>query len=270
MKKFLITEDEKSRILGMHRSAIAREFLGEQGTPAAQPATQPAQPATQPATPAPAAGTPAQPATQPNPTLDRLNQLMGTSLPKNARNEDVINAYKTYLGTDINGMVGKTIVVFNDAAKQANPSILGSTIQSEFIIGSIYFNGTNTFWVWKTPIKTNFNESDKDMGYTVRTGEFENAAWKGVSLFTINKEKIIEYDLGKVKQTLYPSNGTFGMVAKDQTPFSKWVDKGQNTPRRSFLDTGFFTITPFIAGQGAQLSSNITTIAETPATPTKP
>ena len=34
MKKFLITEEEKSRILGMHKSAIAREFLGEQGTPA--------------------------------------------------------------------------------------------------------------------------------------------------------------------------------------------------------------------------------------------
>ena len=39
MKKFLITEEEKSRILGMHKSAIAREFLGEQGTPAAAPAT---------------------------------------------------------------------------------------------------------------------------------------------------------------------------------------------------------------------------------------
>ena len=38
MKKFLITEEEKSRILGMHKSAIAREFLGEQGTPAAAPA----------------------------------------------------------------------------------------------------------------------------------------------------------------------------------------------------------------------------------------
>ena len=114
MKKFLITEEEKSRILGMHRSAIAKEFLGEQGTPV--PAAQP--------TPV-AAGTqqPAQPATQPNPTLDRLNQLMGTSLPKNARNEDVINAYKTYLGTDINGMVGKTIVVFKNA-NTANPVIL--------------------------------------------------------------------------------------------------------------------------------------------------
>ena len=264
--KLIITEEEKSRILGMHRSAIAKEFLGEQGTPA--PAAQPTPVAAgTPATPvvAPvAAGTqqPAQPATQPNPTLDRLNQLMGTSLPKNARNEDVINAYKTYLGTDINGMVGKTIVVFK------NPNITSpGAIASEFIIGSIYFNGIDRFWVWKTPIKTNFNESDKDMGYTVRTGEFENAAWKGVSLFTMNREKIIEYDLGKVKQTLYPSNGTFGMVAKDQTPFSKWVDKGQNTPRSSFLDTGFFTITPFIEGQGAQLSSNITTIAETPTKP---
>jgi hypothetical protein len=48
MKKFLITEEEKSRILGMHKSAIAREFLGEQATPAA-PAT---------ATPAPAAAAP--------------------------------------------------------------------------------------------------------------------------------------------------------------------------------------------------------------------
>ena len=34
MKKFLITEEEKSRILGMHKSAIAKEFLGEQATPA--------------------------------------------------------------------------------------------------------------------------------------------------------------------------------------------------------------------------------------------
>ena len=50
MKKFLITEEEKSRILGMHKSAIAREFLGEQSTPAA--------PAPAPATPAPAAAAP--------------------------------------------------------------------------------------------------------------------------------------------------------------------------------------------------------------------
>ena len=57
MKKFLITEEEKSRILGMHKSAIAREFLGEQGTPAPAPATPaPATPA--PATPAPAAAAP--------------------------------------------------------------------------------------------------------------------------------------------------------------------------------------------------------------------
>ena len=56
MKKFLITEEEKSRILGMHKSAIAREFLGEQGTPAA-PA--PATPAPAPATPAPATPAPA-------------------------------------------------------------------------------------------------------------------------------------------------------------------------------------------------------------------
>ena len=54
MKKFLITEEEKSRILGMHKSAIAKEFLGEQATPAA-PAPAPA-PA--PATPAPAAAAP--------------------------------------------------------------------------------------------------------------------------------------------------------------------------------------------------------------------
>ena len=51
MKKFIITEEEKSRILGMHKSAIAREFLGEQGTPAAAPAAAPA-------TPAPAAAAP--------------------------------------------------------------------------------------------------------------------------------------------------------------------------------------------------------------------
>ena len=50
MKKFLITEEEKSRILGMHKSAIAREFLGEQATPAT--------PAPVPATPAPAAAAP--------------------------------------------------------------------------------------------------------------------------------------------------------------------------------------------------------------------
>jgi hypothetical protein len=34
MKKFIITEEEKSRILGMHKSAIAKEFLGEQAAPA--------------------------------------------------------------------------------------------------------------------------------------------------------------------------------------------------------------------------------------------
>jgi hypothetical protein len=39
MKKFLITEEEKSRILGMHKSAIAKEFLGEQATPAPAPTT---------------------------------------------------------------------------------------------------------------------------------------------------------------------------------------------------------------------------------------
>jgi hypothetical protein len=252
MKKFLITEEEKSRILGMHRSAITREFLGEQGTPAQ---ATPAQ-----ATPAPAAGTPAQPATQPNPTLDRLNQIMGTSLPQNARNEDVINAYKTYLGTDINGMVGKTIVVFK------NPNITSpGAIASEFIIGSLYFNGTNTRWVWNTPIKTNFNENDQENNYTVTDGV--NAIRKGVSLFVLqgqfNKDP---QNLAYVKSRLYPNVGTFGMVAKDQTPYSSWVTKAstQNT------DTGFFTITPFIAGAGAQLSSTITPIAVTPATPTKP
>lgn len=239
MKKFLITEEERSRILGMHKSAIAKEFLGEQGTPT---------------TPAPTT-----PATQPNPTLDRLNQLMGTSLPKNARNEDIINAYKTYLGGDINGMVGKTIVVFNDAAKQANPSILGSTIQSEFIIGSIYFNGTNTFWVWKTPIKTNFNESDQENNYTITDGI--NAITKGASLLTVRGGANTDLqNLGLVKQRLTPIVGTFGMVAKDQTQYSSWVTKAnpQNT------DTGFFTIMPPINGTGAQLSSTITPIAATP------
>jgi hypothetical protein len=254
MKKFLITEEEKSRILGMHKSAIAREFLGEQATPAAQPATPVVAPV--------AAGT--QPATQPNPTLDRLNQLMGTSLPQNARNEDVINAYKTYLGTDINGMVGKTIVVFKNA-NTANPTILGSTIASEFIIGSLYFNGTNTTWVWKTPIKTNFNESDQENNYTVTDGV--NAIRKGVSLFTLQGGAVTDLqNISLVKQRLTPLVGTFGMVAKDQTPISSWVTKAnpQNT------DTGFFTITPFIAGTGSQLSSTITPIATTPATPTKP
>ena len=253
MKKFLITEEEKSRILGMHKSAIAREFLGEQGTPA-------------PAAPV-AAGTqppPAQPTQQPNPTLDRLNQLMGTSLPKNARNEDVINAYKTYLGTDINGMVGKTIVVFKNA-NTANPVILGSTIASEYVIGSLYFNGVNTTWVWKTPIKTNFNESDQENNYTVTDGV--NAIRKGVSLFTLQGGAVTDLqNISLVKQRLTPLVGTFGMVAKDQTPISSWVTKAnpQNT------NTGFFTITPFIAGTGAQLSSTITPIAVTPVTPTKP
>jgi hypothetical protein len=41
MKKFLITEEEKSRILGMHKSAIAKEFLGEQATPATPAAAAP-------------------------------------------------------------------------------------------------------------------------------------------------------------------------------------------------------------------------------------
>jgi hypothetical protein len=264
MKKFLITEDEKSRILGMHRSAIAREFLGEQATPAAQPATPAAQPATPVVAPV-AAGT--QPATQPNPTLDRLNQLMGTSLPQNARNEDVINAYKTYLGTDINGMVGKTIVVFKNA-NTTSPTILGSTIASEYVIGSIYFNGTNTSWVWNTPIKTNFNESDQENNYTVTDGV--NAIRKGVSLFTVRGGDITDLqNLGYIKPRLYPNVGTFGMVAKDQTPYSNWVTKG-NHERHAGTNTGFFTITPFIAGQGPQLSSTITPIAATPATPTKP
>lgn len=247
--KFLITEEEKSRILGMHKSAIAREFLGEQGTPAVAPV---------------ATGTPVQPATQPNPTLDRLNQLMGTSLPQNARNEDVINTYKTYLGTDINGMVGKTIVVFKNA-NTANPTILGSTIASEYIIGSLYFNGSNTTWVWKTPIKTNFNESDQENNYTVTDGV--NVIRKGVSLFTLQGGAVTDLqNISLVKQRLTPLVGTFGMVAKDQTPISSWVTKAnpQNT------NTGFFTITPFIAGTGAQLSSTITPIAATPATPTKP
>lgn len=60
MKKFIITEEEKSRILGMHKSAIAKEFLGEQATPAA-----PATPAPAPATPAPAAPTTTTQTTQP-------------------------------------------------------------------------------------------------------------------------------------------------------------------------------------------------------------
>jgi hypothetical protein len=253
--KFLITEEEKSRILGMHKSAIAREFLGEQGTPAAPTGTQPA--------PAAVAPAPVAAGTQPNPTLDRLNQLMGTSLPKNARNEDVINAYKTYLGTDINGMVGKTIVVFNDAAKQANPSILGSTIQSEYIIGSIYFNGSNTIWVWNTPIKTNFDESKQDDMFTIRNDYNNGAVTNGVSLLVPqglwNKEP---KNLAYVKQRLYPNSGTFGMLAKDQTPYSSWIVR-----REGSALTGFFTITPFISGQGPQLSSTITPIA---ATPTKP
>ena len=250
MKKFLITEEEKSRILGMHKSAIAREFLGEQGTPTAPTA----------------AGTqqPAQPTAQPNPTLDRLNQLMGTSLPKNARNEDVINAYKTYLGTDINGMVGKTIVVFKNP-NVTNPTILGSTIASEYVIGSIYFNGVNTVWVWKTPIKTNFNESDQENNYTVTDGV--NAIRKGVSLFTLQGGAVTDLqNISLVKQKLTPLVGTFGMVAKNQTQYSSWITKAnpQNT------DTGFFTITPPIAGTGPQLSSTITPIVATPATPTKP
>ena len=262
--KLIITEEEKSRILGMHRSAIAKEFLGEQGTPA--PAAQPTPVAAgTPATPvvAPvAAGTqqPAQPATQPNPTLDRLNQLMGTSLPNNARNEDVINAYKTYLGTDINGMVGKTIVVFK------NPNITSpGAIASEFIIGSIYFNGIDRFWVWKTPIKTNFNESDQENNYTVTDGV--NAIRKGVSLFTLQGGAVTDLqNISLVKQKLTPLVGTFGMVAKNQTQYSSWITKAnpQNT------DTGFFTITPPIAGTGPQLSSTITPIVATPATPTKP
>ena len=245
--KFLITEEEKSRILGMHKSAIAREFLGEQGTPAVAPV---------------ATGTPTQPPTQPNPTLDRLNQLMGTSLPKNTRNEDVINAYKTYLGTDINGMVGKTIVVFKNA-NTTNPEVLGSTIASEYTIGSLYFNGSNTIWVWNTPIKTNFDESKQDDMFTIRNDYNNGAVTNGVSLLVPqglwNKEP---ENLAYVKQRLYPNSGTFGMLAKDQTPYSSWIVR-----REGSALTGFFTITPFISGQGPQLSSTITPIA---ATPTKP
>lgn len=39
MKTFLITEEEKNRILGMHKEATKRHYLGEQGT---DPKTQPA------------------------------------------------------------------------------------------------------------------------------------------------------------------------------------------------------------------------------------
>lgn len=246
MKNILssLTQNEKSRILEMHRSATSRQYLSEQTTPPTVPAQ-------------PAGGTPQSGAIQTNKTLDRLNQIMGTSLPQNARNEDIINAYKSYLGTDINGMVGKTIVVFKNL-NTTNPVILSSTIVSEFIIGSLYFNGIDTTWVWKTPIKTNFNESDQENDYTVTDGV--NAIRKGVSLYTFafvsNTDR---QNLGLVKQRLTPIVGTFGMVAKDQTPISSWVTKAypQNT------DTGFFTITPFIAGQGPQLSSTISIIPST-------
>lgn len=245
MKNILssLTQDEKSRILEMHKSATSKQYLSEQ-TPQPSTATQP--------TAAPQTGT-----TQTNKTLDRLNQIMGTSLPQNARNEDVINAYRTYLGSNINDMVGKTIVVFNDAAKQTNPSILGSTIQSEFKVGSAYFNGIGTIWVWSTPIYTNFDESKQDDKFTVTDGV--NAITRGVSLFTLRSGEVTNLEnLGYVKQRLYPNSGTFGMVAKDQTPYSSWVIRKDGT-----TNTGFFTITPFISGQGPQLSSTISIIPST-------
>ena len=250
MKNILssLTQNEKSRILEMHRSATSRQYLSEQATPPTAPAQ-------------PAGGTPQSGATQTNKTLDRLNQIMGTSLPQNARNEDIINAYKSYLGGDINSIVGKTIVVFNDAAKQTNPSILGSTIQSEFKVGSAYFNGLNTIWVWNTPIYTNVDESKQDDGFTVTDGV--NAIRKGVSLFTVRGGDITDLqNLGYVKQRLYPNVGTFGMVAKDQTPYSNWVTKG-NHERHAGTNTGFFTITPIIQGTGVQLSSTISIIPST-------
>jgi len=246
MKNILssLTQNEKSRILEMHRSATSRQYLSEQATPPTAPAQ-------------PAGGTPQSGATQTNKTLDRLNQIMGTSLPQNARNEDIINAYKSYLGGDINSMVGKTIVVFNDAAKQTNPSILGSTIQSEFKVGSAYFNGIGTIWVWNTPIYTNFDESKQDDWFTVTDGV--NAITRGVSLFTLRSGEITNLEnLGYAKQRLYPNSGTFGMVAKDQSPYSSWVIRKDGT-----TNTGFFTINPSISGQGAQLSSTISIIPST-------
>lgn len=48
MKNFLITEEEKSRILNMHKSAIAKQYLGEQGTPTPATTTQTTQPTQQP------------------------------------------------------------------------------------------------------------------------------------------------------------------------------------------------------------------------------
>jgi hypothetical protein len=39
MKNFLITEEEKSRILNMHKNAIAKQYLSEQATPAPAAAT---------------------------------------------------------------------------------------------------------------------------------------------------------------------------------------------------------------------------------------
>ena len=44
MSKFIITEEEKSRILGMHKDAIAKQYLSEQGTPVPTTTTQTTQP----------------------------------------------------------------------------------------------------------------------------------------------------------------------------------------------------------------------------------
>ena len=42
MKKFLISEEEKERILGMHKDATKRQYLGEQSTkPQSKQATKP-------------------------------------------------------------------------------------------------------------------------------------------------------------------------------------------------------------------------------------
>jgi hypothetical protein len=247
MKNILssLTQDEKSRILEMHKSATSKQYLSEQ-TPQPGTATQP--------TAAPQTGT-----TQTNKTLDRLNQIMGTSLPQNVSNEDVIKAYRTYLGTNINDMVGKTIVVFNNLSKQPNVPVIGATIQSEIKVGSVYFNGNNKIWIWNTPIYTNFDESKQDDGFTV-TDDIGNAIRKGVSLSTKQDGDITDLrTLSYVKPRLKPNAGTFGMFAIDQSQYSNCV----TMTYPSITYTGFFTITPFISGQGAQLSSTISIIPST-------
>jgi hypothetical protein len=153
MKKFLITEEEKSRILGMHKSAIAREFLGEQATPAA-PAT--ATPATATPAPAPAAAAPTtttqttQPPAQPTQQAVKKEFIIaknGTSVGMTSIDTDVkavitklSDKNGTYYSVVFNGLTGYPLR-YN--GKELQPKIM-SLLNNEEIRTKLGVNTTDT------------------------------------------------------------------------------------------------------------------------------